>query len=290
VVNTQLTLRLLGAPTLMTGDRPVALTPGATLLCAYLALAPREGRSRELAASQLFGDCPSGTARRRLNTALWRLRTQVRTDAGVEIIAAGSATRVALNSAVEVSLDSRLFEQLVAPALSANARELTAAQASSLETAVSLHRGHLLEPCDDDWILSERARIEDLYLTALDYLLQYYGTRGEVGAIAKYGDMALGMEPLREDIHRHLMTAYAAARRDDLVERQYERCRTALLAELGVDPLPETTALYSRLRRHGAPTSPSVGALAAELERARREVERLGAIVDRALEHLARMR
>ena len=66
--------------------------------------------------------------------------------------------------------------------------------------------------------MAERARIENLFLTALDYLLQYYGALGEVGAIAKYGDMALALEPLREDIHRHLMASYAAAGRDDLVE------------------------------------------------------------------------
>jgi len=290
VDDTRLTLRLLGAPTLLTGSRPVALTPAASLLCAYLALAPQEGRSREVAAAQLFGDCPSATARRRLNTALWRLRTQVRSDTGLDIVAEGSTSRVALSSTVEVALDARLFEQLVGPALSGTAGDLTAAQASALESAVSLHRGHLVEACDDEWVLHERARIEELYLTALDYLLQYYGARGEVGAIAKYGDIALGMEPLREDLHRHLMSAYAAAGRDDLVERQFERCRAALLDELGVDPLPETTALYARLRRGGAETSPTVGALQAELERARREVERLGAIVDRALDHLAHMR
>ncbi len=96
--NTQLTLRLLGLPTLLTGGNPVALSPGATLLCAYLALAPKEGRSRETAAAQLFSDCPSLTARRRLNTALWRLRTEMRSLTGLEIVAPADGKRVALSS------------------------------------------------------------------------------------------------------------------------------------------------------------------------------------------------
>ncbi len=288
--NTQLTLRLLGAPTLLTGGNPVALSPGATLLCAYLALAPKEGRTREIAAAQLFSDCPSSTARRRLNTALWRLRSEMRSLTGVEIVAATDSKRVALSSAVEVALDSRLFEQLVAPALERRAGDLTKAQASALEAAVSMHGGQLVEACDEEWVMAERARIEDLYLTALDHLLQHYGERKEVGAVAKYGDLALALEPLREDIHRHLMTAYSNAGRDDLVERQFERCRAVLLEELGADPLPETTALYSRLRRGDNATSPSVGALAAELERARREISRLSEIVDRALDHVAHLR
>jgi hypothetical protein len=54
--------------------------------------------------------------------------------------------------------------------------------------------------------------------------------------------------------------------------------------------MPETVALYSRLRRGERGASPSVGALTAELERARREIARLAEIVDRALDHVAHMR
>ncbi len=177
----------------------------------------------------------------------------------------------------------------MAPALAGKPDALTAAQASALEAAVSMHRGELVEQCTDEWIMAERARIENLFLTALDYLLQHYGALGEVGAIAKYGDMALALEPLREDIHRHLMVSYAAASRDDLVESQFERCRAVLLEELGADPMPETIALYSRLRRGDAAPNASVDALTAELERARREIARLGEIVDRALDHVSRL-
>lgn len=279
----------MGAPTLLTGDAPVNLSPGASLLCAYLALGPQEGRSRDVAAAQLFSDCPSTSARRRLNTALWRLRSEVRERTGVDIIAAVGSKRVSLNSAVEMALDARVFEDLVTPALATKPSALTPKQVESLETAVRMRRGQLLEACDEEWVLAERARLEDLYLTALDCLVQYYGDKGEAGAVAKYGDTALAVEPLREDIHRHLMSAFAKAGRDDLVERQFERCRAVLLEELGADPLPETVALYSRLRRGDSGPSPSVGALTAELERARREIARLSEIVDRAIEHVARL-
>lgn len=279
----------MGAPTLLTGDAPVNLSPGASLLCAYLALGPQEGRSRDVAAAQLFSDCPSTSARRRLNTALWRLRSEVRERTGVDIIAAVGSKRVSLSSAVEMALDARVFEDLVTPALATKPSALTPKQVESLETAVRMRRGQLLEACDEEWVLAERARLEDLYLTALDCLVQYYGDKGEAGAVAKYGDTALAVEPLREDIHRHLMSAFAKAGRDDLVERQFERCRAVLLEELGADPLPETVALYSRLRRGDSGPSPSVGALTAELERARREIARLSEIVDRAIEHVARL-
>jgi DNA-binding SARP family transcriptional activator len=284
-----LTLNLLGAPTLVAGDRPVALSPGAAILCAYLALAPQGGRPRTVAAAQLFADCPHDSARRRLNTALWRLQSQVRTMTGVELVGRDGGRSVGLSPAVEITVDVILFEGLLEPVLRRNACELGSDDVAHLERAVRLHQGRLVEDCDDEWVLSARHRVETLYLTALDYLVQVHGARGDVAAVNRYGGLALAIEPLREDVHRHLMAAYGAAGRDDLVERQFEQCRVILLAELGTDPMPETLALYSRLSRDESAQSASVAALVAELERARREVTRLSETVDRALDRLRRM-
>ncbi|MFI7480958.1 BTAD domain-containing putative transcriptional regulator [Kocuria sp. M1R5S2] len=287
--NAGLQLNLFGAPTLVADDRPVTLSPGAVLLCAYLALVPHGGCARSLVATQLFADCPEGTARRRLNTALWRLQSEVRARTGVELFGPHGGRTVALSPSVELTVDAVLFEDLVTPVLRSSAHELGAADVARLEQAVALHRGRLVEPCDDEWVLSSRHRLETLYLTALDHLVQHHGGRGDVVAVGRYGDLALAVEPLREDVHRHLMAAYASAGRQDLVERQFEQCRMVLLTELGADPMPETVALYGRLSRGEGGQTASVAVLVAELERARREVARLGEIVDRALDRLRRM-
>lgn len=284
-----LQLNLLGPPTLVAGSAPVELSPSASMLCAYLALAPREGRPRSVAARHLFADCSATAARHRLNTALWRLRTEVRSSIGVELVVGSSARVVALNEDVEVTVDATRFEQLVTPVLGTAPADLTDPDVDRLERAVAMHRGQLVEPCQDEWVLADRYRIDNLLLTALDYLVQHHGARGQVGGVARYGELALDREPLREDIHRHLMTAYDAAGRQDLVERQFERCRMVLLQELGADPMPETVALYSRLARGAGDRGPGVDPLVAELERARRDVARLAAIVDRALDRLRLM-
>jgi len=286
----RLGLRLFGAPALVSGDDPVALSPGATMLCAYLALGPREGRARSVAAAQLFTDCAEPAARRRLNTALWRLRSELRSSIGVDLVERAGGRTVALSPAVEVTVDAAIFEELVAPVRHRSAAGLTPADAARLERAVALHRGRLVEPCDDEWVLGARNRIENLYLAALDHLVQFHGARGDVAAVARYGELALALEPLREDVQRHLMAAYGGAGRFDLVERQFERCRMVLLEELGADPMPETLALYARLTRgragSGQVPAATVTALVAELERARREVGRLSEIVERALDRL----
>ncbi|KRB46185.1 MULTISPECIES: bacterial transcriptional activator domain-containing protein [unclassified Terrabacter] len=267
----------------------MALSPGAAVLVAYLALAPREGRRRAVAAAQLFSDCPEDSARRRLNTAVWRLQSEVRASTGVELVGRSGGRSVALSPGVPMTVDAVRFEDLLAPVLRRSVVDLMDDDVRRLEDAVALHRGRLVEVCDDEWVLGARHRIETLYLTALDYLVQHHGTRGDVAAVDRYGALALAIEPLREDVHRHLMGAYAASGRHDLVERQFEQCRLTLLAELGADPMPETVALYARITRGDAGQAASVAALVAELERARREVVRLAEIVDRALDRLHRM-
>ena len=142
---------------------------------------------------------PTGTeqtARRRLNTALWRLRTEVRSCTGVEIVADSSARTVALSKTAEMTTDTARFHDLADPVLRGRPEDMTDGHAAQLEAAVVLHRGRLLEVCDDEWVLAERYRIENRYLTSLDYLLQYYGARGDVTNVTKYGELALDLEPL----------------------------------------------------------------------------------------------
>jgi DNA-binding SARP family transcriptional activator/tetratricopeptide (TPR) repeat protein len=73
---------------------------------------------------------------------------------------------------------------------------------------------------------------------------------------ASRGDDALAFErymatatadPLREDAHRGVMTSLARLGRTAESLRAYEHCRRALREELGVDPAPETSAVYEQI-------------------------------------------
>jgi DNA-binding SARP family transcriptional activator len=261
------------------------------MLCAYLALAPGDGgRSRSAAAAQFFADCPEPVARRRFNTALWRLKAEMRSSTGTDLVVRLGVRGIGLDTEADFTVDVSVFEKLVGPVLRQSPMSLTQADTGRLVTAVGLHHGPLLESCHDDWILTDRYRIENLYLTALDYLIQYYGTRGEIEAVTKYGQLALDVEPLREDVHRHLMKSYAAAGRIDLAEGQFERCRLLLRKELGTDPMPETLALWLQLVQGKTDGDIHFAALVTELECARADVTRVAASVDRALDRLRRLR
>ena len=64
---------------------------------------------------------------------------------------------------------------------------------------------------------------------------------------------ALALGPTHEAAYRQLMRALAAAGERAEALRVWERCRITLVEELGVDPSPETEAVYLELLGSGAP-------------------------------------
>jgi len=94
------------------------------------------------------------------------------------------------------------------------------------------------------------ARREDLHRRYLDMLRQLGEVAERLGSLPEAVDAlrtALAADPLQEPLHGALLRLYARQGRRDQVRRQYERLVALLAEELGVEPLPETTAAYHRL-------------------------------------------
>ena len=284
-------VHVLGLPWAGSNGARLDLPRSAVTTLAVLAMAPPERRSRPWLAAQLFGGCPEPVARRRLSTALWRLRSEFRQALGHEVIESASAAAISLHPDVELRVDAREFRELVSPLVGRAPESLAEGEARTLESAVSRYTGALLEPLDDDWVVAERGTLSNLFLTVLDLLVQYHGLHSDAAQVAAYAARAVEAEPLREDLHRHVMVAYQRVGRPDLADRQFEVCRLALLRELGADPMPETVALHTRITAgSGAANTGDLAALVSDLERARRDVRELGALVERALDAVSRLR
>lgn len=284
-----LQVHVLGDPWVGSTAGPVRLSPSAAHTLAFLAIGPPEGRSRTEMAAQLFGECNERVARRRLSTAIWRLRSELRIALGIDALESPDPARVRIAADVAMTVDAVEFLRTAEPMIARPASSLDAESARALEEAVAMYCGGLLESAYDEWVLQARDRLSNVYLTALDYLIQYHGASGDAERVARFARRALELEPLREDFHRHVMSSYAELGRPDLVERQFETCRQGLLRELGADPMPETIALYGRLTRGKATDGRnlSIHDVVEDLEQARRDIAELSAIIDRAL-HTAR--
>ncbi len=286
-----ISLCLFGIPSIGVGGEPHPLTSSAARLSTYLALGPRSGRLRSLAAAQLYPDSPPPLARRRLNTAAWRLNSEIRATYGNDLIVTPQgAQTIGIDEDAPVSVDVWAFTDLVSGVVRLHPDAVTLADVDRLERAVALYGGRLAPAVDDEWVLGERARVENLYLVALSHLVRHYGTIGDVASVARCGELALEVDPVREDVHRALMRAYAVAGRGDLVEAQFERCRSSLHHTLGVAPMAQTLELLRRLTGPSVVAREEVTALLADLVQARRELVLVWGRLDSALEQVRRLR
>src|SRR5262249_1174752 len=122
---------------------------------------------------------------------------------------------------------------------------------ASLQAAVHLYRGPLLEGCTEEWVFQERQAREQAYLKALERLASVAMEQGTPGPAAEYLRRALGIDPVGERRYRALMAALAQGGDYAGVMQVYRQLRLLLSEQLRAEPSWETSALYERLREEG---------------------------------------
>jgi DNA-binding SARP family transcriptional activator len=128
----------------------------------------------------------------------------------------------------------------------------------ALEKALVFVRGDVLE---DEPYGTWAVRLRELYrervLRALvDAAEAALAARAPEEALAR-AEQATGRDRTCERAHRVMMKAHRALGRSDEALAVYQRCRTALAQELGVEPQEETNALRDAIRRRDATEAPA---------------------------------
>jgi predicted ATPase/DNA-binding SARP family transcriptional activator len=118
----------------------------------------------------------------------------------------------------------------------------------SLEEAVSLYRGPLLEGWVEEWAFQEREQRQQAYLRALETLASQALAGGEPEAAEGYLRRAVAAEPLRESAQRALMQALAAGGSYAAAVEVYRELRLTLHRELSAEPDAETRELFHQIR------------------------------------------
>ena len=121
-------------------------------------------------------------------------------------------------------------------------------QAQSLEKAVGLYKGDLLEGWYQDWCLYERERFRTMFLAMLDKLMSHAEAKGILEIGLELGERILRFDRARERTHWRIMRLHHLAGDRTAALRQYTRCVAILEKELGVQPSKRTTALYEQIR------------------------------------------
>src|SRR5579884_857252 len=118
----------------------------------------------------------------------------------------------------------------------------------SLERAVALYRGPLLEDCLEEWVLLERQQREQAYLQAREQLAEAALQAGDAAGAGVHLRSVIGVDPLREGAQRGLMQALADGGDYAAAVQVYRQLRLLLHRELHTEPDPQTTALFEQLR------------------------------------------
>lgn len=262
-MTTELQLSLLGKLQIEQDSKPITgfVSTKVQALLSYLAVTGRP-HDRQTLATLLWGEMPDAEAKANLRTALFNLRKLV---APYLII---DRQAIAFNRERAYRLDVEIFQNSLGVAgILEQSRPTGIAQASNLSLphlrqAVELYRGDFLEgftvreaPYFEEWLIGQRERLRQLVIQALHMLAIQHTQRGEYAAGIDYTTRLLAIEPWREEGHRQMMILLARSDQRSAALAQYETCRRILADELGVDPLPETTALYERLKAAGEPHS-----------------------------------
>ncbi|MFC4114336.1 AfsR/SARP family transcriptional regulator [Nonomuraea zeae] len=236
-------IRFLGPWEVIHDGQPVRLT-GHRRIGVLARLAQDAGQTVQ--AGQLLTDIWGGgstaTAAKQLHIVISKLRESL----SPELIA---TTPVGYRLDLDRDrVDALLFARLAKRARTARAHGGTRAADALFRQALSLWRGgaplgELAEP----WARIEAARLEEERLAVLEDHIDVRLAAGDHHAVAAELGAHVTSHPLRERPAAQLMLAlYRAGRPSDALAA-YQRTRTALIDEIGVDPGPELRRLQQAM-------------------------------------------
>ncbi len=233
-------LALLGPPAAWLQETLEPLPLEAPLWLAAFVAGHAEPVAREDVLACLYPDVEEGAARNRLRNLLHRLRHQ---PWGAGLDATGGHLRWV------GGVDVRDFRRACA--------------AGDWATALTLHRGALLDgarpvglPEFEVWLDDEREELHGAWLDALlgqATLLEAAGRPAE--ALASL-EQLLQHSPYAEEAVQAALRCAAQLGRADALALTYERFRTQLRLDMGVEPGAATTRLYGELKERLAHAAP----------------------------------
>ncbi len=201
---------------------------------------------RDLLADLLWPDGVPATWERTLSGVISRLRSGF-AAAGFEDLAIANAFGCyELQRPPDAVLDVEIAADETTAAERAIAVGDLARATVSAGRAIEISRRTLLAGEEGEWLDAARSDLRAVHVRALDVLAEAsLGTVDAVNAAAE----AIEVEPFRESSHVLLMRAHAALGNTADALLAYERCRSLLAEELGIDPSPQTQALHVALLR-----------------------------------------
>ncbi len=234
----QLTISLFGTPVIRVNDVAISNWPSraAEAVIAYVALAGQPV-PRTILIDLLWPESEPKQAAANLRTILTRIRREVG-----DAIAVDRKT-VTLNAATVDVLQFAKLADLNAPI-------------AQLIRAADLYTGAFLDGFQlrsgypfEEWMILERERWARRYELVLERLVSHHLAIGAYREGERFAQEWVALEPLHEQATQQLMLLQLRQGRRTAALQSYSRLATVLQAELAVEPLATTQAVWTRAKR-----------------------------------------
>ncbi|HEY9526355.1 MAG TPA: BTAD domain-containing putative transcriptional regulator, partial [Anaerolineales bacterium] len=232
-----LQIRLLGQfDVRLDGKRIVISSRAGQSLLAYLAMTAGTAHRREKLAGTLWPDSSEENARKNLRQELWRIRKAIPAQNLPEVddyLLADEFT-LTFNRDADTWLDVSILEN-------------SDPDIQSLTSGLSLYQGELLPGFYDDWVVLERERLQALFESKMEQLVEKLVESERWTAVQEQCERWLALGFVSEPAYRALMLSYNARGDMAKVSSIYQRCVEDLQDHFGVEPSAETHALFNGL-------------------------------------------
>lgn len=237
-----LQVKLLGELSITYGDRAVTgiSTVRSQALLSYLILHRHAPQSRQRLAFQLWADSTDTQARSNLRKELTYLRRHLPEADRCLLV---ESKTLQWSPTLPVTLDVMEFEEALHTAEKADAET----GLGLLKQTLALYQGDLLPSCEDEWIVPERERLQQLYIRVLEQLIDRLQQQRDYRQALSYAQQLLRADAFNEATYCTLMRLYSQSGDRANALQIYHRCMTLLRQELGVDPSASTRRLYEQL-------------------------------------------
>jgi DNA-binding SARP family transcriptional activator len=239
---------LLGGFAIGVGDGPLAAfgTPRIQSLLAYLLLHRQTPQSRQHLAFMLWPDSTETQARANLRNLVHGLQHGL-PHVGKRLEMGTGTLGWRHDATMEVDVAD--FEAAVNAADTARRSADTTGAQAQLEAAVSIYRGELLPGFYDDWIVTERDRLDSLARHALDVLVDLLEAQRDYARAIVHAERLLQQDRLNETTYRRLMRLHVLSGDHAGARRVYQACVDVLRRELGEEPGGATREAYAVAQR-----------------------------------------
>ena len=226
-------------------------------LLAYLAVEAGRPHLRESLAEMFWPDRSQGVARTNLRQALLCIRRAFQeTEFSTQLLEI-TPDAIQFNRINGCQVDTNTFEEQFKAVRNHSHENLETCSScmNRLAAASSLYRGHFLEGMNFDeepgfyeWVQFHRRYSFHQQMQALHHLTNYHQYLKQYDAAYQYAFCQIKLEPVKESAHRQLMYLFAFTGQRSAAIQQYRICCQTLADELGVEPEPETRALFEQIK------------------------------------------